>query len=249
MPEYPAGVPRPSPSSGPPKKTEGIGLAGIGVALFVFFVQAVVQLAASRGYKLSDLEFDLLLVACAFGFVLAVGMIAYGFGFFRFVGRLGRRLGNRDNRLPQTPASQIEESSELAPIMPDANAEDGDLTVWWDREEWHPFKFKALILQVRVNVRNNTDHRKALTEVEVRSDRWPPVAQRDAEVDQEVGRLEMYRATRLPGVVDQEETVSYWLFRAFAHNPQGGRPTYAVIVRDNLVSLIRVLRSIGVFLC
>jgi hypothetical protein len=102
-----------------------------------------------------------------------------------------------------------------------------------DREEPHSFDYRALILGVKITIRNNTDAPRAL-----RGFSWVPIAPwalEIADIDsiQEKAKYEK-GSQRIPGVIPAHDQVSGWLWVAFAHRFEGGMPGYTLTVEDEL---------------
>jgi len=124
--------------------------------------------------------------------------------------------------------TQVELEHPVTPVEP------ASLEVTIKSERFHPFKHKALIAEIEVAVRNNSDRQKDLTGMAMRSyDPSEGAMLADAEVANEVRRLKAPRA-RIAGTVDPDETVIGWFIHAFPHHPEGGKPGYEVFVEDEL---------------
>jgi len=116
----------------------------------------------------------------------------------------------------------------------------GELEVSIEREEWHPFRFKALILEARIRIYNRSSaHARRLRRRAVypiyEPGYSPPSFEfmEDIEVGREVHRLEENR-NPWPHSVDPKQTVHSWYVLALPHRPQGGEPSYEIIVSDEL---------------
>ena len=116
----------------------------------------------------------------------------------------------------------------------------GELEVSIEREEWHPFRFKALILEARIRIYNRSSaHARRLRRRAVypiyEPGHSPPSFEfmEDIEVSREVHRLEENR-NPWPHSVDPKQTVHGWYVLSLPHRPQGGEPSYEIIVSDEL---------------
>ena len=116
----------------------------------------------------------------------------------------------------------------------------GELEVSIEREEWHPFRYKALILEARVRIHNRSAAytRRLRRRAEARihePDREPPsfAFMKDIEVSREVHRLEQQRDA-WPRSVDPKQMVRGWYVLSLPHRPQGGEPSYEIVVSDEL---------------
>jgi hypothetical protein len=115
---------------------------------------------------------------------------------------------------------------------------DRELEMTIEREEWHPFEGKALIVEIKLSIHNCSSHTKRLAGgfgIEA-----PNV--QDIEVDREQFQYQKKRA--LPSSrIEPGETETGWLVAAFPPRPQGGAPTYAVKVDDELRHMYGVRRK------
>jgi hypothetical protein len=116
----------------------------------------------------------------------------------------------------------------------------GELVVFIDREEWHPFQFKALILEARVRIRNRSSthmrrlRRRAEPQIYEPGQGTPDFAfMTDIDVSREVHRLEDQRGP-WPRTVEPRQTVHGWYVLSLPHRPQGGEPSYEIVVSDEL---------------
>jgi hypothetical protein len=115
-----------------------------------------------------------------------------------------------------------------------------ELEVFIDREEWHPFQFKALILEARVRIRNRSStharrlRRRAEPRIYEPGQGTPDFAfMTDLDVSREVHRLEDQRGP-WPRTVEPRQTVYGWYVLSLPHRPQGGEPSYDIVVSDEL---------------
>jgi hypothetical protein len=115
-----------------------------------------------------------------------------------------------------------------------------ELEVFIEREEWHPFQFKALILEARVRIRNRSStharrlRRRAASQIYEPGQGTPSFAfMDDIDVSREVHRLEEQRNS-WPRAVEPKQTVHGWYVLSLPHRPQGGEPSYEIIVSDEL---------------
>jgi hypothetical protein len=114
------------------------------------------------------------------------------------------------------------------------SAESPDLEVTIESEQFHWFKYKALIAEIKVGVRNNSDRQKDLTGLALTtSGPWGGILHLDPEVEEEVRKLKTPHA-RIAGKVDPGGTVVGWVVHAFPYRPEGGEPGYQIFVTDEL---------------
>jgi hypothetical protein len=116
----------------------------------------------------------------------------------------------------------------------------GELEVFIEREEWHPFRLKALILEARIRIRNRSTaytrrlRRRAEVRIYEPGQDAPSFAfMEDIEVHREVYRLQESR-NPWPHSVDPGQTVHGWYVLALPHRPQGGEPSYEIVISDEL---------------
>jgi hypothetical protein len=111
-----------------------------------------------------------------------------------------------------------------------------ELEVVIEDEVWHPFQYKALILEAKISVRSNARRAKRIrrrTEIRAYEDGQPAPSFdfTDIDVNREVARLERLR-NPWPHTIGPEETITAWCVLAMPHRPQGGEPEYVVTIAD-----------------
>jgi len=151
--------------------------------------------------------------------------------FFLLLGTASIAMARWHLRRPREAPPQETFSSPGAP---------GELEVAIEREEWHPFRYKALILEARVRIHNRSAvymrrlRRRAGAQIH-EPDRDPPsfAFMEDIEVDREVHRLEESR-NPWPHSIDPKQTIHGWYVLALPHRPHGGEPSYEIVVSDEL---------------
>ena len=109
-----------------------------------------------------------------------------------------------------------------------------ELVVTLDKEEFHPYEYTALIVGVKLTVRNLTDHEQTLGPCRwMAVGPWHLLIPAPHDVGNETYRYERQRP-RTPGFISAEDTVSGWWWVAFEHRAEGGRPGYQLTVSDGL---------------
>jgi hypothetical protein len=107
-----------------------------------------------------------------------------------------------------------------------------DFEVTIVEERPHSFRFKALLVEVHLAIRNTTDRRKEVHGYSHRADLggqpWPLA---DLEVMREVKRLQDMHNPK-PNMVEPGDTAHAWTVLAFPNNPYGGVPGYDIRVTD-----------------
>jgi hypothetical protein len=112
-------------------------------------------------------------------------------------------------------------------------AESDVLLITIDKEEWHPFDHKALILGVRITVVNKTDQEHALMGVQLHGiDPWR-ISMHDIDVDRERYRWKESRP-QFHGTSPPGETTIGWVWMAFDQRLREGRPGYELTIRDGV---------------
>jgi hypothetical protein len=158
-------------------------------------------------------------------------LVPLAIAFFLFLVAGWLALAQRRLRRPRESPPQETFSSAGAP---------GELEVFIEREEWHPFRYKALILEARVRIHNRSAvytrrlRRRAEARIYEPGHGPPNLAfMEDIEVDREVHRLQENR-NPWPHSIDPKQTVHGWYVLSLPHRPQGGEPSYEIIVSDEL---------------
>jgi hypothetical protein len=202
--------------------------------------RAEARQAVSVGGMLNNVLGSIVFAGLAVGFGIVVRVVtglplAYliplAIVFFLLLGAASIAIVRWHIRRPRESPPQETFSSPGAP---------GELEVSIEREEWHPFRYKALILEARVRIHNrsaaHTRRLRRRAEAQIyEPDREPPsfAFMEDIEVQREEYRLQESR-NPWPHSVDPKQTVHGWYVLALPHRPQGGEPSYEIIVLDEL---------------
>jgi hypothetical protein len=140
---------------------------------------------------------------------------------------------NSTSKIPEIPVdlNSLQPFHFPAPVI--ATSESGDLLITIDKEEWHPFDHRALILGVRITVVNKSDQEHALTGVGVRGiDPWS-LSMHDIDVGRETYRYKESRP-QFHGTSPPGETTIGWVWMAFDQRFGEGRPGYRLTIEDGV---------------
>jgi hypothetical protein len=115
--------------------------------------------------------------------------------------------------------------------------EDAELEIVMEREEFHPFQFKANFLEAKIRVRNKTPKTKYIKHTQWEID--PPEDNvhnyiTDIEVHRALHALKERRPPELHGIIAPNDTIAGWLHIALPHQPWGGIGGFAVTIEDEL---------------
>jgi hypothetical protein len=145
--------------------------------------------------------------------------------------RLKRLFGKRHTPQPPTvlPAPSSTEHPFLAP-------NDAELEIVMEREEFHPFQYKAILLEAKVRIRNKSTKIKY-----PRAQRWemrmpegsPDSHFTDIDVQREVAALGDKR-NKLARQIAPLETITGWSVVALPHQPSGGVGAYTLTIEDEV---------------
>lgn len=119
---------------------------------------------------------------------------------------------------------------------------DADLGIMLEREQFHPFQYKAIIAEVQVSIRNRTDKPKYLMHFKWEMDGPLNKDWQDIEVQRERYTLEL-RRQRLPGTLGPWESVRGWLVTALPHQPSGGVAGYTLSLEDEIGTQYSIRRD------
>jgi len=114
---------------------------------------------------------------------------------------------------------------------------DAELEVTIETEEFHPFEYKAILLEVKVSVRNLTNkmkYMKVMWNIDNPRDGQYTAWQGDIEVDRALHALAKKRSPELPGTVRPGDSIAGWLFAPLPHQPRGGIGGYTLTIEDEV---------------
>jgi hypothetical protein len=137
----------------------------------------------------------------------------------------------------------------VAREIPFETARDADLSVVLEREEFHPFQLKALLLVLKLRVVNRTDKTKYLGPIRWQIDPpdidgapaagWMP----DIDVLREKAELEKRQPNQLAGVIGPSDQITGRLVMALPHQPWGGVGGYTITLEDELAASYTLRRE------
>lgn len=158
-------------------------------------------------------------------------LITFGAGAYRVWDETDRTLTARTEAPPiAAPADPRPDGSE--PFQAPGDAE---LEVILDREEIHPFQWKANIVELKVTVRNRTGKTKHIAgPFEWMIDgpiNWDGV--HDADVTRERYAREQRRQS-LVGELGPYEVITGWVATVLPHQPEGGVGGFTFTIEDEL---------------
>ena len=121
---------------------------------------------------------------------------------------------------------------------------DAELRITLDREEIHPFQWKANIVELKLSVQNRTDRTKYLPgplewTIDGPTD-WGQA--HDVDVHREQHALQRRRQD-LVGTIPPREAVTGWVSVVLPHQPTGGVGSYTLTLEDELGTQYRLRKE------
>jgi len=110
-----------------------------------------------------------------------------------------------------------------------------DLKVTIEHKDWESFRYQALILEMKVRIKNRKNKRKQLTGFTFQFEGGGIPADFNTEVQQEVyRRSQTHPILRNISIVEPRTTVSGWMVYALPLREGPGEPVFTFSVRDEL---------------
>lgn len=110
-----------------------------------------------------------------------------------------------------------------------------DLKVTIEQKDWDNFRYQALILEMKVTIKNRKNKRKILTGFTLQHQGGGIPANFDIEVMREVERRrETHPKLRNHSIIEPRATVSGWMVYALPRRLSPGEPVFTFSVSDEL---------------
>jgi len=135
-----------------------------------------------------------------------------------------------------TNSQDVRNSREKADALPIRfSAPDGaDLEISLVREEFHPFEYKAILLEAKIEILNRTTKTKYVGPFAIESPTGGGLNIHDIDVSRAIYRLKEKKPPELHGVIGPEDTLSGWLHASLPHQPWGGIGEYSIKMEDEM---------------
>jgi hypothetical protein len=202
----------------------GSAMVGVGAAYLVSWLIAVQTSKPSEHRHYWNVYSYLSLAALLVGLAMLLA-VTYDW-------TLPHPRDTKQNRKPTGLSQRIPQESFKSDGAPNK------LEISIEREEWHPFRFKALFGEVKLRIYNKSDRPVRLgarhAELQIQDPMYEPPSfdfVQDIDVARERYRLEQTR-NPWPREIEPFDTVRCWYVLTFPNRPQGGEPGYEIVISD-----------------